>query len=65
MRRSSLPLTLLYSLSGFRFDLFVNSEEIATEVVRNLAGSIGLVAAVPVTTWLAAWALNPMDLRSR
>ena len=27
--------------SGFRFDLLVNSEEIATKVVRILAGSIG------------------------
>jgi uncharacterized membrane protein len=33
----------------------LTSEVIATEVVRTLVGSIGLVASVPVTTWLAAW----------
>jgi len=27
---------------------------VATEIVRTLIGSIGLVAAVPITTWLAA-----------
>jgi len=32
----------------------VNSEIVATEVLRTLLGSIGLVAAVPLTTWLAA-----------
>jgi uncharacterized membrane protein len=28
-------------------------------VIRTLVGSIGLVAAVPVTTWLAAAAAPP------
>jgi uncharacterized membrane protein len=27
---------------------------VAVEIVRTLVGSIGLVAAVPITTWLAA-----------
>jgi uncharacterized membrane protein len=31
------------------------SEVVATEIVRTLVGSIGLVAAMPVTTGLAAW----------
>ena len=31
-----------------------NSEIVAVEIVRTLVGSIGLVAAVPITTWLAA-----------
>ena len=30
----------------------VASEVVATEVVRTLVGSIGLIAAMPVTTWL-------------
>jgi uncharacterized membrane protein len=33
----------------------LTSEVIATELVKTLVGSIGLVASVPVTTWLAAW----------
>jgi uncharacterized membrane protein len=28
---------------------------VAVEIVRTLVGSIGLVAAVPATTWLASW----------
>jgi uncharacterized membrane protein len=27
---------------------------VTVEIVRTLVGSIGLVAAVPITTWLAA-----------
>lgn len=60
---AALPLILLYSLSGHRFDLLANSEVVAIEIVRTLVGSIGLVAAVPITTWLAAWALHQADTR--
>ena len=35
-------------------DKIANSEIVAIEIVRTLVGSIGLVAAVPLTTWLAA-----------
>ena len=31
-----------------------NSEIVAVEIFRTLVGSIGLVVAVPFTTWLAA-----------
>jgi uncharacterized membrane protein len=34
--------------------IILNSEIVATEIVRTLVGSIGLVAAVPITTRLAA-----------
>ena len=32
-----------------------NSEIVAIEIVRTLVGSVGLVAAVPATTWRASW----------
>jgi uncharacterized membrane protein len=32
----------------------VTTQDVATEVVRTLVGSIGLVASVPITTALAA-----------
>ena len=35
------------------FALVYNSEDIATEIVRTLAGSLGIVAAVPLTTFIA------------
>ncbi len=38
--------------------MLVNREFLATEVVRTLIGSIGIVASVPVTTALAAFAVR-------
>jgi hypothetical protein len=32
----------------------LTSQTIATEIVRSVAGTLGLIAAVPITTWLAA-----------
>lgn len=51
---ASMPLLLLFSLSGLRLSDVANSEVVAVEIVRTLVGSIGLVLAVPVTTYLAA-----------
>lgn len=52
---AALPLLLTFSVSGRSLGDVVTTEAVATEVVRTLVGSIGLVAAVPVTTALAAW----------
>ncbi len=51
---AALPLLILFSLSGLPFGVVASSEVIAVEIVRTLVGSMGLVAAVPITTWLAA-----------
>lgn len=51
---ASMPLLLLFTLSRLPLGIVANSEVVAIEIVRTLVGSIGLVAAVPVTTWLAA-----------
>lgn len=51
---ASLPLAVLFVIAEQSFGTVVNSEVVAVEVVRTLVGSIGLVAAVPLTTWLAA-----------
>ena len=51
---AALPLLILFSLSGMRLGFIVSSEVVAVEIVRTLVGSIGLVAAVPLTTYLAA-----------
>jgi uncharacterized membrane protein len=51
---ASLPLLLLfYSNSTVPFATAINQEVIATEVVRTLVSSIGIIAAVPITTALA------------
>ena len=51
---ASLPLLVVYSLAGSQLQVVLTSEVVAQEVVRTLVGSIGLVAAVPLTTLLAA-----------
>ena len=52
---ASMPVLLLLVLSRQSVGTVLSGEVIATEIVRTLVGSIGLVAAVPITTWLAAW----------
>jgi uncharacterized membrane protein len=50
---ASLPLLLLFSESTTPFTMIINRENFATEIIRTLIGSIGLVLAVPITTLLA------------
>ncbi|HEX6263320.1 MAG TPA: YibE/F family protein [Actinomycetota bacterium] len=55
---ASIPLLLLFVLSEQSLGTVANSEVVATEIVRTLVGSIGLVASVPITTWLASWVMG-------
>jgi uncharacterized membrane protein len=55
---ASLPLLLFFSLADRPVSVVANGELVATEIVRTLVGSIGLVASVPLTTALAAWAAH-------
>jgi len=52
---ASLPLLLLILVSNARPWDVITSQAIATEIVRSVIGTLGLLAAVPVTTGLAAW----------
>lgn len=54
---ASLPLLLLFSVKiepFLSFTQVINSELMATEIVRAMVGSIGLALAVPITTFLAS-----------
>jgi uncharacterized membrane protein len=51
---ASMPLLIFFVLAEQSLGTVINSEVVATEVLRTLVGSIGVVAAVPFTTWLAA-----------
>jgi uncharacterized membrane protein len=51
---ASFPLLILLYKSGVRFDLLISQEIVSVEIVRTLVGSIGLIIAVPLTTYLAA-----------
>lgn len=59
---ASMPLLILFAVSSQSLDIVANSELIAIEIVRTLCGSVGLVAAVPITTALAAAVLRPTGL---
>jgi uncharacterized membrane protein len=51
---ASLPLLVFLSMSDLSLGFVTSSEIVAVEIVRTLVGSMGLVAAVPVTTWLSS-----------
>jgi uncharacterized membrane protein len=55
---TALPLLLLFMQSGTASPTqIINTEIFATEIVRIMIGSIGLVLAVPITTLIAVWML--------
>ena len=51
---ASMPLLLFFAVSEQSLASVANQEIVATEIIRTLVGSIGLVASVPITTALAA-----------
>lgn len=59
---SSLPLLLLFQDSRISTLSLLNYEIIAEEIVRTLVGSMGLVLAVPLTTFLAVWSRKSLLL---
>jgi uncharacterized membrane protein len=55
---ASLPLLLVFTQAGRSLGDVAVGELVAVEIVRTLVGSIGLVAAVPLTTLLAAFVVT-------
>ena len=55
---AALPLLLLFIDNPHPFLEVINYEIVADEIVRTLVGSIGLILAVPITTLIAAMALE-------
>jgi uncharacterized membrane protein len=51
---ASLPLLVLIVAANRPMGQILTSQIIATEIARSVVGTIGLIAAVPITTWLAA-----------
>lgn len=62
---ASLPLLLLFSKASASVGYLVNAEILATEIIRILIGSIGLILAVPVTTLIAVLVLTKYGLPER
>lgn len=62
----SLSTLLLYTQYGGSWAKFFNFDSVVDEVIRSLAGTIGLVFTVPITAVLAAWfALNSKNVRNQ
>ena len=52
---AALSTLLLIYLTNRNALGLLTLEDFATEAVRTLCGSIGLILAVPITTWIATW----------
>ncbi len=55
---ASLPLLLLFSTSESSLSSIINQEIFASEIIRIIVGSIGLILTVPITTLLAVYMLK-------
>lgn len=61
---AALPLLLIFSLgasSGLGLGRNLNSELITTEIVRTLVGSIGVMLAMPISTFLGTYGIKKVD----
>ncbi|GLZ34750.1 hypothetical protein Lesp02_69370 [Lentzea sp. NBRC 105346] len=59
---AALPVLLAFSISGRSLTEILTAQQVAQEIVRTLVGSIGLVAAIPITTALAAIVAAQQDV---
>ena len=50
---SALPVLLYFYASPSTILMSVNSEIFATEIIRAIVGSVGLILTVPIVTFLA------------
>ncbi|TDD18963.1 YibE/F family protein [Kribbella turkmenica] len=54
---AAMPTLIVFAVQGLPGQYVVSTETVAMEVVRGLVGSLGIIAAVPLTTALAAMAV--------
>lgn len=64
---TSLPIFVFLLLNPSHLPLWVtlNSQEFGEEIVRTIAGSIGLMLAVPIATLLAAYFVTKLQTQSK
>lgn len=62
---ASLPMLLMFSLGRGDYGYLVNFSFIAEEIVRTLVGSLGLIAAVPLTTTIAIFLAQRIESLGR
>jgi uncharacterized membrane protein len=54
----SFPLLIVYAGGGGSLSAALNYEPLVSEIIRTLAGTIGLIIAMPTSTFLATWWLS-------
>ncbi|WP_344154022.1 YibE/F family protein [Kribbella yunnanensis] len=54
---AAMPVLITFAIQGLPGQYVLSTEMVAMEVVRGLVGSLGIIAAVPLTTTLAALAV--------
>ena len=54
----SLPMLLLFSITGVDLSMAINVSYIAEEIIRALAGTIGLFLSIPIATALACFCVK-------
>ncbi len=47
----SLIIIILFMINSFNFESIINSDFIASEILRGLCGTIGMILAIPITTY--------------
>jgi uncharacterized membrane protein len=57
---AALPLLMLFAMNSSILGDIWDREMIVAEALRSVAGSLGLAASVPLTTWLACLACRPL-----
>ena len=51
---AALPVLLIFATQQTAFGDAINTEPVASEIVAMIVGSIGLIAAMPLTTLMAS-----------
>lgn len=63
---AALPLLVLFSFPSYgSANFLINRELFATEIIRAMIGSIGLVLAVPITTFISVWMLHGVKFKGQ
>lgn len=62
---TSIPLMLIFIAYDFPLVEILNMDQIATEIIRSIAGSIGLVLAIPFTAMTCGLIINRSATKKR
>ncbi len=62
---ASFPLFLMFTLNSSQAAwVIVNSAPIAEEIVRTITGSISLICAIPISTYLAVYSIRKFRIKN-